>query len=216
MAKFHRANIPVIAVDIPMVGATFFGVDNYRAGHMAGVALGEWIAEAWDGQLDQLIILEEPRVGALPAARLQGQMDGLQEVVGPIDRTKRTHLDSGNTSEQSQAEMLSALEDLVARHRIAVVSINDDAALGALAAARELGREADVVIVGQGADRIARSEIRRPDSRIIGSTAYWPERYGEKLIPLAVKILQGEAVPPAVHIDHHFITGDNIDLFYPP
>jgi ribose transport system substrate-binding protein len=83
-----------------------------------------------------------------------------------------------------------------------------------LAAARELDRESDVVITGQGADRIARGEIRRPDSRIIGSTAYWAERYGEKLIPLAVKILQGEAVPPAVHIDHEFITADNIDLFY--
>jgi ribose transport system substrate-binding protein len=215
MAKFHRANIPVIAVDIPMIGATFFGVDNFRAGHMAGVALGDWIANTWDGQLDRLVILEEPRVGALPAARLLGQIDGLQEVVGEIGSPKRIYLDSGNTSEQSRAEMLSALKDLPSKHRIAIVTINDDAAIGALAAARELGREADVVIVGQGADRIARSEIRRPNSRIIGSTAYWPERYGEKLIPLAVKILQGEAVPPAVHIDHQFITADNIEAFYP-
>jgi ribose transport system substrate-binding protein len=68
--------------------------------------------------------------------------------------------------------------------------------------------------VGQGADRIVREEIRHPDSRIIGSTAYWPERYGEKLIPLAVKILQGEA-PPTVHIDHEFINATNIDAFYP-
>ncbi|MBC7813077.1 MAG: DeoR/GlpR family transcriptional regulator, partial [Burkholderiales bacterium] len=30
MDKFKRANIPVIAVDIPMVGATYFGVDNFR------------------------------------------------------------------------------------------------------------------------------------------------------------------------------------------
>jgi ribose transport system substrate-binding protein len=146
---------------------------------------------------------------------LLGQIDGLEEVVGEIDATKRIYLDSGNTSEQSQTEMLNALKDLPDQHRIAVVTINDDAAIGALSAARELGREADVVIVGQGADRIARGEIRHPDSRIIGSTAYWPERYGEKLIPLAVKILQGQAVPPAVHIDHEFINADNIDAFYP-
>jgi ribose transport system substrate-binding protein len=215
MNKFQRAGIPVIAVDIPMVGATFFGVDNYRAGHMAGAALGNWIADAWNGQFERLVILEEPRVGALPAARLLGQIDGLEEVVGEIDATKRIYLDSGNTSEQSQTEMLNALKDLPDQHRIAVVTINDDAAIGALSAARELGREADVVIVGQGADRIARGEIRHPDSRIIGSTAYWPERYGEKLIPLAVKILQGQAVPPAVHIDHEFINADNIDAFYP-
>ena len=215
MAKFHRAGIPVIAVDIPMVGATFFGVDNYRAGHMAGLALGNWIAETWNGQFDQLLVLEEPRVGALPAARLRGQTDGLEEVVGEIAPSKKTYLDSGNTSEQSQAEMLGALKALPNKHRIAVITINDDAAIGALAATRELGREADVVIVGQGADRITRAEIRRPGSCIIGSTAYWPERYGEKLIPLAVKILRGEAVPPAVHIDHEFITADNVGAFYP-
>jgi ribose transport system substrate-binding protein len=215
MAKFHRAGIPVIAVDIPMVGATFFGVDNYRAGHMAGVALGNWLADTWEGQFDRLVVLEEPRVGALPAARLLGQIDGLEEVVGEIALSKRIYLDSGNTSEQSQAEMRGALKDLPNEHRIAVVTINDDAAIGALAAARQLSRESDVVMVGQGADRIARGEIGRPASRIIGSTAYWPERYGEKLIPLAVKILQGEAVPPAVHIDHEFIDADNIGAFYP-
>ncbi len=32
MSAFWRSGIPVIAVDIPMVGATFFGVDNYHAG----------------------------------------------------------------------------------------------------------------------------------------------------------------------------------------
>jgi hypothetical protein len=47
MDKFRQAAISVIAVDIPIVGATYFGVDNYRAGHMAGTALGNWILENW-------------------------------------------------------------------------------------------------------------------------------------------------------------------------
>lgn len=38
-------------------------------------------------------------------------------------------------------------------HKLAVICLNDDTALGALAAAYKLGREADVVVVGQGADR---------------------------------------------------------------
>jgi ribose transport system substrate-binding protein len=215
MDKLHRAGIPVIAVDIPIVGATFFGVDNYRAGHMAGVALGNWIADQWKGHFDHLLILEEPRVGALPASRLLGQLDGLQEVLGEIAPSRRIYLDSGNTSEQSRSKTIGALEALPDEHRIAVITINDDAAVGALTAARELGRETDIVIVGQGADRVARSEIRHPDSRLIGSTAYWPERYGEKLIPLAIKLVQGEAVPPAEHIDHEFIDADNIGRFYP-
>jgi ribose transport system substrate-binding protein len=215
MDKFNRANIPVIAVDIPLVGATYFGVDHYRAGHMAGVALGEWLAANWDGSFDYLIILEEQRPGAVPAARIQGQLDGLQEVVGEVSSSRIINLDSGNTTEISQANMLGALDRLPASHRLAVISFNDDAAYGAINAARERDRETDVVIVGQGADRFARREIRHPESRLIGSTAYWPERYGPRLIEVAQAILQGEPVPPAVYNEHLFITRDNIDEHYP-
>ncbi len=215
MNKFQQANIPVIAVDIPMVGASFFGADNYQSGHIAGVALGNWIKKNWAGQIDRLIVLEEPRAGALPASRIQGQLDGLQAVIGEVPAAKKTYLDSGNTSEMSELQMAKALLDQPEAHKLAVISFNDDAAVGALAAARKAGREADVIIIGQGADRMVRPEIRRPHSPIIGSTTFMPERYGEKLIDLALKILQGKPVPPAVYTDHTFINAKNIDLFYP-
>ena len=73
MDRYRQADLPVIAVDIPLIGATFFGVDNYRSGYMAGAALGEWIQREWGGQLDRLIVLEEPRAGALPGSRIQGR-----------------------------------------------------------------------------------------------------------------------------------------------
>jgi ribose transport system substrate-binding protein len=205
MERFQAAGIPVIAVDIPMVGATFFGVDNYRAGYLAGEALGRWLQATWDGKLDRLIILEEPRAGALPAARIQGQVDGLQSVIGPVPEEKQLRLNSGNTSDISQAQVYSALKTLPPAQRLAVISFNDDVAMGALLAARQLDREADVVIIGQGADRRVREELRRPGTRIIGSTAFQPELYGEMLIPLALKILDGQPVPPAVYMEHVFV-----------
>lgn len=216
MNKFQQADIPVIAVDIPMVGATFFGVDNYRAGHMAGVALGEWVMEEWNGRIDHLLVLEEPRAGSLPEARIQGQLDGLQEIVDQLSAEHIQHIDCGNTSAISEKGVAEALQKMPDKHQIAIVSFNDEAALGALQAARNADREADVVIVGQGADRLIRSEIRDPKSRLIGSTAYMPERYGEKLMELALKILRGESVPPAVYMNHVFIDANNIDRYYPP
>lgn len=214
MDKFKRAGVPVIAVDIPMVGATFFGVDNYRAGHMAGTALGEWLQQEWDGEFDLLVVLEESRAGSLPEARIQGQLDGLQEVIGELCEEKKLSLESGNTSSVSEAQLVKVLEARPDVRRVAVICFNDDAAIGALQAARRLNREEHVVIVGQGADRRVRQELRRPGSRIIGSTAYRPERYGEKLLELALKVLNGESVPPAVYIDHVFITPQNVDHYY--
>jgi ribose transport system substrate-binding protein len=206
MAKFRRAGIPVIAVDIPMVGATYFGVNHYQVGHIAGEALGNWLAKHWDSQVDRLIILEEPRAGAQPASRIQGQLDGLQSVIGPIPSEKELTLNSGNTSEISEAAMIEALKRLPKAHRIAVICFNDGATIGALMAARRVDREQDIVIVGQGADRRVHEELKHSGSRIIGSTAYMPERYGDQLIPLALKILRGEPVPPAVYVEHTFVS----------
>lgn len=216
MDKFQQAGIPVVAVDIPMVGATFFGVDNYRAGHMAGRALGEWIGRQWNGRFDHLLILEEPRAGSLPEARIQGQLDGLQEVVPLLPKGENVHhIDCGNTTAVSSAGVAKALQKVPGSQKLAIISFNDEAAFGALQAVRQANREPDVVIVGQGADRLVRNEIRNPHSRLIGSTAYMPEQYGEKLIDLALKILRGESVPPAVYMKHIFINASNIDRYYP-
>lgn len=215
MEKFQGANIPVIAVDIPIVGATFFGVDNYRSGHMAGVALGHWVQHYWDSEIDALLVLIEPRAGSLPETRIHGQLDGLQEVIGPVPDDRIHYLVSGNTSAVSEAAVTEALSRLTDHRQIAVLSFNDDAAYGTLQAARKLDREEHVAIVGQGADRIVRNEIRRQSSRIIGSTAFFPEWYGDKLLDLALKILQGKPVPPAVYTEHVFIDQENINIYYP-
>lgn len=215
MDKFKRAGIPVIAIDIPMVGATFFGVDNYRAGHMAGMGLGEWLQQHWDGNFDTLIVLTESRAGPMPEARIQGQLDGLEEVVGSLADRETIRLESGNTSSYSEAQVSKVLESMPAGRRLAIACFNDDAAIGALRAARRLGCEENVVIVGQGADRRVREELRRENSRIIGSTAYRPEGYGELLLDLALRILSGKSAPPAVYIDHVFITPQNVAHYYP-
>lgn len=215
MSKYQRAGLPVIAVDIPMVGATYFGVDNFLSGHMAGVALGQWIERAWNGRFDTLLILAEPRAGSLPQARIEGQIRGLEEILGPVTDSRRIVLNSGNTSSASEAEVDRALRELPTDARVAAVCFNDDAALGALRAAQKLERIAHFALVGQGADRILRDEIRRAGSHVVGSTAFMPERYGERLIELALRVLRGAPVPPAVYMDHVFIDAANVDEVYP-
>lgn len=215
MHKFAQANVPVIAVDIPMVGATFFGVDNYATGILAGRALGQAVQREWQGQYDYVVVLEHPRAGSLTAARIQGQLDGLEEVIGEIDPAALIRLDSGNTTQISEREMLEVLESLPGARRIPIICFNDDAAIGALNAARKVNRAQDVLIAGQGADRRLRDELRRDNPRVVGSTAFRPEAYGARLIELALKILRGEQVPPAVYVEPAFISQHNIDLEYP-
>jgi ribose transport system substrate-binding protein len=205
MSRFQEAGLPVIAVDIPMVGATYFGVDNYKAGFLAGAAMGDWVCEHWAGRWDQVIVLEEPRAGALPASRIAGQLDGLKARLGEIPPEKQVRLNCANTAEKSAAETHAVLKSLPAARRLVILCFNDEAALGALEAVRRLGREADVAIVGQGADSQVRQWLENPTSRIIGSTTFSPDQYGPRLVELALKLLRGEPVPPAVYMEHTFL-----------
>ena len=214
MNRFNQAGIPVIAIDIPMVGATFFGVDNYQTGFVAGVELGKAVQQEWRGQFDRLVILEHPRAGYLPASRIKGQIDGFREIVGEISPDRMIHRDSGNTTSVSETQMLQILQELPDEHRLPVICFNDDASIGAVDAARKVHRLQDVLVIGQGADRRMREELRKANSRIVGSTSFHPELYGEKLIDLALHILKGEPVPPAVYMEYTFINAANVDLHY--
>jgi ribose transport system substrate-binding protein len=215
MNKVQKANIPIIALDIPIVGATYVGIDNYRSGYVAGTALGEWIEKSWNGEFECLVVLEEPRAGALPALRIEGQLDGVRDVLGADLLHTTYYLNSGNKSEISEAEVINLLGQLPPEYRVAFTCFNDDAAYGAWCAVRKMNREESAVIVGQGADRRVREIIRQPGSRIIGSTGFMPEKYGAKLLDVALKLLRREPTPPASYIEPDFINAGNIDLYYP-
>ncbi|MEM6527359.1 MAG: substrate-binding domain-containing protein [Chloroflexota bacterium] len=214
--NFQQAGIPVIAVDIPMVGGVYFGVNNYQAGKMAGVKLGSVIQRQWNGRVDAVIVMEQRRAGNLPAMRIQGQLDGLQEALPAVDLSDRViTVDSDNTSEQAYLAMQGVLKQIAPDARFAVICFNDDAAVGALYAAREAAMDRQMLLVGQGADRRLRNEMREANSPVVGATAYRPERYGEYLLQIALDILAGKQVPPALYMEHDFITPQNVDTFYP-
>jgi ribose transport system substrate-binding protein len=50
---------------------------------------------------------------------------------------------------------------------------------------------------------------------MIGSIAPFPERYGDMIIQMALDIVQGRSVPPAVYAPIQLVTPQNIDKFYP-
>ena len=50
---------------------------------------------------------------------------------------------------------------------------------------------------------------------MIGSVAYFPEKYGEGLIRLSLDILNKRQVPPAVFVEHKLVTPGTVDHYYP-
>ncbi len=216
MEKFRAEGIPVIAIDIPMPGATFFGADNYRAGRLAGEAAAEWVKANWDGEVDAILSLELPQSGPVVAARLQGELEGLQDNLdNPVPEEMIFRLDSKNTQDETFKVVGDTLPKIPDATKIVAIHINDGSALGTIAAFEAAGREEQLIAVSQGADPSAQDEWVKEGSRFLGDTAYFPERYGEYLIPAIIDALECKPLPPAIYVDHVFITAENLCEYYP-
>src|SRR5437870_8983603 len=70
--KYREANIPLIAIEIPHPGATYFGANNYEAGLIVGRYLGRWAKHRWNGEVDEIVLVALKRAGSLPQMRLTG------------------------------------------------------------------------------------------------------------------------------------------------
>jgi ribose transport system substrate-binding protein len=209
-----EADIPLIAIDIPHPGATYFGANNYDAGLIAGRHLGRWAQRNWLGEADEIILLEITRAGSLPQARIRGLLAGLNETLRRLEQCRVVHLDGDG---QFRAALDGVRKHLRSSHsrRVLVGAANDPSALGALRAFEEAGRAAECAVVGQNGEPEGRAEMRSPRTRMVGSVAYFPEKYGTGLIRLALDILARRATPPAVFIKHQLITPDSVDHVYP-
>jgi ribose transport system substrate-binding protein len=213
-SKYLEANIPFIAIDIPHPGATYFGANNYQAGLLAGRYLGRWAKKKWNGEVDEILLIELLRAGSLPKARIRGILAGLGEVMR-IPESSRTLSIDGDGQFQASLERVRKHLRESKRKRVLVGAANDPSALGALRAFEEAGRSSECAIVGQNAEPEAREELRSARTRLVASVGYFPEKYGEGLLRLAFDILGRKPVAPAVFTNHQIITPDNVDHFYP-
>jgi ribose transport system substrate-binding protein len=213
-SKYLEANIPFIAIDIPHPGATYFGANNYQAGLMAGHYLARWAKKYWNGEIDEILLVELHRAGSLPRARMRGILTGIGEVMRLPDKCRTASLDGDGQFQTALERVRKHLRETKAR-RVLVGAANDPSALGAVRAFEEAGRGADCAVVGQNAEPEARAELRNQGTRLIASVAFFPEKYGDGLLRLALDILARKVVPPAVFTNHQIITTENVDHFYP-
>ena len=213
-SRFLDAGIPVIAVEIPHPGAIYFGANNYQAGLVGGRALARWALENWEGKADEVILLEERVAGPLPRSRVTGMLHGVQELMPGLEGAPVTTFDGRGSFEPSLTVIRKYLRKARSR-RMLVMANNDPSALGALGAFEECGRIQCCAVMGQNAIPEARQEMRSPHTRLIGSVAYFPEKYGDQLIPIALSVLAGKPVAPAILVRHQLVVPANVDKVYP-
>jgi ribose transport system substrate-binding protein len=206
--KIAQAGIPLIAVDIPHPHATYFGIDNYRAGRLAGELLAEFTMSRWGGKADWIVGLDIEEAGSLVQSRITGSFEGIKARVPGLPVESFVRIDGRGMREPSY----KAVRDFLKRHpkdkRILIASANDTSAMGAIAAVRQLRREKHVAVVGQDCLHEMLLEMQRPGSPAIATISHEVGLYGPRLVEIGLALLKGETVAPYNYVEVRAITAD--------
>lgn len=217
-AKFKAAGIPLIAVDVPVPGAPFMGIDNWYVATVGGKAMASLMKKKWGGwgMVDMVVLLQNPAGGDVTMLRTEGFATTLSDEFGSEVEGKIVRVDGGmGTSGQAYQAMVQVLNAHPAAKRIAVTSVNEETMQGVITAIQEAGRwqRDDLIIITLGVDDLGKTQLR--DGLSDAGVAFFPEKYGEYLIPAICALLEGAPVPSHLFVENQVITRENIDHFYP-
>jgi ribose transport system substrate-binding protein len=207
---FKKADIPLVAIDVPHPNATYFGVDNFECGFEAGTMLAQHALRKWKGKADVVLGVGFAEAGSFVQSRITGAFEGIRERIPGIAVEKFVQLEGRGMREYSQRAVSDFLKGRRKGEHILVAAATDSSALGVLDAARESGREADFAIVGQDCIPEALDEMRSGKGALIGSISHEVESYGPRLIQLGISLLRGYTVPPYNYVRHKAVTAETL------
>ena len=215
--KLKAAGIPVLAVNEPVPGAPLYSLDNAVAGRIAGDALAQFAGRTWAGQPTVAVVIGRVSTSA---ERVQGVAEALRKrfPAVPVSMLET----QGNTAQV--AALLGPVLAAQPPRKVLIAATDDATALAAKSAVESAGRARDAAIVGHGVDRSIhggandRKELD-PNNRasiVLGSVAFYLDRMGYQVLPLAMRMLRGETVPARMVTPHKLITPANVFAEYPP
>jgi len=205
---FKKAEIPLVAIDVPHPNSTYFGVDNFECGVEAGALLAQHAIRKWKGKADLVLGLGFKEAGSFVESRITGAFDGVRERLKDLAADQFVELEGRGMREPSRIAVAEFLKGRRKGEHILVAAATDSSALGVLDAARAAGHEAEFAIVGQDCIPEALEEIRSGKSALIGSISHEVETYGPRLIQLGISLLRGYTVPPYNYVRHRAVTAE--------
>ena len=187
----NRAGIPVFTADIAVLAegvsvVSHIASDNVEGGRLAARALSRAL-----GGKGKIAIIDHPEVESV-IQRVRGFEDEVALHSGIRVVAKLSGRGMKDAAFRTAEDILQAHPDLDG-----IFGINDDSALGALAAIEKAGRLGRVAIVGFDAMPEARQAIRA--GRIFADVVQQPHTIGEETIKTIAAYMAGEKVAP-VHL----------------
>lgn len=203
IAEANAASIPVFTADIASTSqegkvVAHIASDNVQGGFAAGKLICQAV-----GKSGSIAIIDEPEVTSVQD-RVKGFKEALAQLCPGV--TIAADVDSGGTRDKASSDT----GDILQAHRDlkGIFGINDDSALGALAAVKAAGLTGKIAIVGYDATPEARQAIAAGE--MYGDAIQYPAMIGSMTIDVIHDYFAGKKPPPVVKIGVGTFTRANI------
>jgi ribose transport system substrate-binding protein len=211
-----KAKIPMLTIDCPHPGIPFFGANNKEAGLLVGRGLGDKAIADWGGKVDLIILCGAPDSGEVVALRMNSIVDGIVEKIPAAKGVRVLNLDGKSEIETSQKVIADTLTANPNLHNILIGTLNDPSGLGAYNAIVAAKRQQDVLLCSHGFDVPSRTHfLNDPPDFWFGSVAYFPERYGDYVVPLMQQMMEGKKIPDYNYVEHVFVDKAHVNQYLP-
>ena len=215
MDIFNNAGIPVLAVDIALPGAPFFGIDSAQLGYFNGETAAQYIKDNYDGTVDYIVLMTQIASGDEVQKRVRSCVDALDD--NGIQYTEVVELEGENDAGKSQQRFADFLTGHPDAKSIVVFTINENAAQGVYAAACTANREWDVRIFSAncGSQFVEPMYASDGNQSWVCTISNFTELYGEQACQLIEQYLSTGEIPDNTCCKFEAITWDNIKEYYP-
>jgi ribose transport system substrate-binding protein len=193
IGEANTAGILVFTADIASTSrqgrvVSHIASDNVQGGFEAGTLICTAV-----GSGGSVAIVDEPEVTSV-----QDRVKGFKEAIAQRCPGVKivADVDSGGTRDKASSDT----GDILQAHRDlkGIFGINDDSALGALAAVKAAGLTGKVAIVGYDATPEAREAIAKGE--MYGDAIQYPAKIGSKTVDVIADYFAGKKSPPMVKI----------------
>ncbi len=216
---FLDAGLSCVAYDGPHPGCVAFGPDNYEASREAGRFLGRFAVEqGWDPAETELIVIWTPGVQVM-ADRREGSIAGVKEVFDIPD--DNIHIDIPHeAADDVLPNVTSWITANPGAKNVLCFGHSDQPGVDcavALESGGFLGRAA-AASLGASDEALVDLRTRTDEESVFKATiSYFPERYGEYLVPIVVDMLEGRAdeMPERIIPAVEPVTRANVMELYP-
>jgi ribose transport system substrate-binding protein len=212
---FKAACIPLLPMYLTLKGYPTFGTSWPVAGQVGGQYAATLAHKhGWSAKSTTVFICLDQAVGSSVEAADYSFAAAMKKFDPKVPAKNYYMIECGPTESSAGAPVSAWINSHPGVQNLVVFALNDEIALGASNALSRAGRSVNknTLMFGTGLDKLGVQEIYAGHET--GSVTFFPERYGNYIIPEIEAALSGEAIPSMAGPPAIGVSKANISKYY--